>query len=563
MEETKLEGKMMKRVCIVLLLLGFATALAAQQKALKTYITEAQALQGEGKLREGIDLLKEAVSVYPEETNAYLQLGLAWGALGQKSGETGDFTTAMNAVNEGFVAFEKAVELDPGFYEAHFYYGVYGVNVPSLFGKLDPGVEHLEKALAILKARSGEDQLAKLAVVYQYLGKGYQMQERMDEAREAWEKALAISPEGEVGDAARAGLESLERAKVSAETKKMEKKKESQKVLALKEKLKESPEDFESNYKLGKAYFDEGNWVEAQKFLRKAVALDGNHFEAQFLLAKAVMEDGTVGYDERIYEDQALRTNLAFEMVRQLERTLELDPTNLEARLWHATSCVMMPFFVQRIDQGIAGLEEIASDEGLPDEVRAEALYHLGFGYRKKGNAIWMKLMKDYPRSEHIQGIYDEYGLREYGEEKLDIDGEKVIVTFHLGFMDELAPQTGIWVEDADGRFVKTLYVSGFSSFAKEKQVNLPVWSKSSEFETDGTTGASIDWGKHTYSWDLTDHGGNRVRDGLYKVYVEVAWWPSMKYGRASAEIRVGTTPDEVTVDKAPFVPLLHVRYVR
>lgn len=554
---------MMKRMTIMLLFLVVATVLVAQQKALKTFIAEAQALQGEGKLMEGIDLLKEAVSVYPEEANAHLQLGLAWGALGQKSGETGDFTIAMNAVNEGFVAFEKAVELDPGYYEAHFYYGVYGVNVPLLFGKLDSGVEHLEKALAILKGRSGEDQSEKLAVVYQYLGKGYQMQEKMDEARAAWEKALAISPEGEVGDAARAGLESLEKVKTTAEAKKPEKKKESQKVLALKGKLKESPEDFELNYDLGKAYFDEGNWVEAQKVLRKAVALDRNHFEAQFLLTRAVMEDVMVGYDERIYEDQALRTNLAFEMVRQVERTLELDPTNLEARLWHATGCVMMPFFVQRIDQGIASLEEIVNDESLPDEVRAEALYNLGFGYRKKGNAIWMKLMKDYPRSEHIQGIYDEYGLREYGEEKLDIEGEKVIVTFHLGFMDELAPQTGVWVEDADGRFVKTLYVSGFSSFAKEKQVNLPAWSKSSEFETDGTTGASIDWGKHAYSWDLTDHRGNRVRDGLYKVNIEVAWWPSMKYGRATAEILVGITPGEVTVDKGPFVPLLHVRYLR
>lgn len=553
----------MKRMTIMLLFLVVATALVAQQKALKTFIAEAQALQGEGKLKEGIDLLKEAVSVYPEEANAHLQLGLAWGALGQKSGETGDFTTAMNAVNEGFVAFEKAIELDPGFYEAHFYYGVYGVNVPLFFGKLDAGVEHLEKALAILNGQSGEDQSGKLAVVYQYLGKGYQMQEKMDEARAAWEKALAISPEGEMGDAARAGLESLEGVKASAEAKKLQEKKESQKVLALKGKLKESPEDFELNYELGKAYFDEGNWVEAQKVLRRAVALDGNHFEAQFLLTRAGMQAVAVGYDERIYEDQSLRTNLAFEMVRQLERTLELDPTNLEAQIWYATGCVMMPFFVQRIDQGIASLEEIASDESLPDEVRAEALYQLGFGYRKKGNAIWMKLMKDYPRSEHIQEIYDEYGLREYGEEKADIEGEKVVVTFHLGFMDELPPQTGVWVEDDEGKFVKTLYVSGFSGFAKEKQVNLPTWSKSSEFETDGTTGASIDWGKHTYSWDLTDHLGNRVREGLYKVNVEVSWWPSMKYGRASAEIQVGTTPGEVTVDKSPFVPLLNVRYLR
>ena len=136
-------------------------------------------------------------------------------------------------------------------------------------------------------------------------------------------------------------------------------------------------------------------------------------------------------------------------------------------------------------------------------------------------------------------------------------------MTFHLGFKDELEPQTAVWVEDADGKFVKTLYVSGFSAFAKEKQVNLPRWSGNSKFETDGTTGASIDWGKHTYSWNLTGHDGKRVKDGMYKVFVEAAWWPSMEYGRALAEIRVGPVSDEATAKKGPHIPILKVQYTK
>jgi hypothetical protein len=268
-----------------------------------------------------------------------------------------------------------------------------------------------------------------------------------------------------------------------------------------------------------------------------------------------------LAYDERIYEDQSRLTNLAFEIVEQTKRLTEIDPTNVGARMEYAMYCVMMPFFVQRIDEGLALLEAMAHDESLPDSVRAEALYHLGFGYRKKGTALWMKLIKDYPQAQDAQGVYDEFGLRWSGKEKAASSGKKVLVMFHLGFQDELAPQTGVWVENAEGRFVKTLYISGFSSFAREKQVNLPQWAHSSRFETDGTTGASIDWGKHTYAWDLTDHEGNRVPEGSYKVHVEVCWWPSMEYGTATAEIQVGKTGNEVTVAKAPHIPWLHVAY--
>jgi len=487
----------MKRASLVFFIIAFAVAVYAQQKSLNTYFTEAQALQQEGKLQEAVDLLKEAVETYPNESNAHLQLGLAWGAVGQQSSETGDFNTAMVAVNEGFSSFEKAIALNPDNYDAHFYYGVYGVSVPSLFGKLDSGVDHLEKALAILKKQSGEDTSGREAAVYQYLGVGYQSQGTFEKARSVWEKVLELSPEGELAEAARNGLAGLEKAVETAKALESRKEQDSPKIVSLKEKLKQAPEDFELNYSLGKAYIDEGRWIEAQEALKKAVSLNKNHFDAQHLLVRTLSEDGMLAYDERIYEDQSRLTNLAFEIVEQTKRLTEIDPTNVRARMEYAVICVMMPFFVQRIDEGLTLLEAIANDETLPDSVRAEALYHLGFGYRKKGTALWMKLIKDYPQAQDAQGVYDEFSLRWHGREKAASSGEKVLVNFHLGFQDELAPQTGVWVEDA----------------------------------------------------------------GMYKVHVEVSWWPSMEYGTATAEIQVGKTENEITVDKAPHIPWLHVAY--
>jgi hypothetical protein len=301
--------------------------------------------------------------------------------------------------------------------------------------------------------------------------------------------------------------------------------------------------------------------LDARAAFKKATKIDPQSKEAQLRLVDAVSKDTEKGYDERIYDDQNTRTHLAFDVVRETERALELDPDNFELKLQYAFMCVYMPFFTGRMDKGIELLETMSKDESLPDSVQSQVLYTLGVAYRRKGNALWMKLAKTQPDAQEIQSVYNEYGLREHGKENVKAEGEKVVVTFHMGLMDELAPQTAVWVEDLNGNFVKTLYVSGFSGYAKEKQINLPDWSAISEFETDGTTAASIDWGKHTYAWDLTDHDGKKVKKGTYKVKVEIAWWPSMKYGLAEADIQVGKKASEVVVAKKPFIPLLKVAY--
>jgi hypothetical protein len=142
--------------------------------------------------------------------------------------------------------------------------------------------------------------------------------------------------------------------------------------------------------------------------------------------------------------------------------------------------------------------------------------------------------------------------------------GERVDVTFHLGFQDELEPQTAVWVEDASGRHVRTLYVSGFSGYAKEKQVDLPEFAERTKFEdTDGVTGASIDWGTHTYSWDLKDRGGKRVPSGLYTIRIEASWWPSMRYESSRTAVRVGGKPEESAAPKEPLIPFFRARYVK
>ena len=136
------------------------------------------------------------------------------------------------------------------------------------------------------------------------------------------------------------------------------------------------------------------------------------------------------------------------------------------------------------------------------------------------------------------------------------------MIDFVLGFRDELAPQTAVWVETENGEFVKTVYVSGFSGFAKEKQVNLPMWRNSSQFiDVDGVTGASIDVGQHIYIWDLHDFSGKKLKSGNYIVKVEVAYWPSMQYQLATAKIKLTKKKAHVLVEEGNLIPWLGVKY--
>ncbi|MCJ7812062.1 tetratricopeptide repeat protein [bacterium] len=205
----------MKRMIVILFLLEFAIILNAQQKTPEIFISEARALRADSLFQAAINLLLEGVEVYPFDSDIHLQLGLAWGDLAQQGGEEGDMMndmmTAMKGLKEAFAEFEKAVSLSPTNYNAHFYFGAYGVDVPAFFGKLDEGVAHLETAKALLEEKFPDGQPEAFAALYRFLGQGYFMQERFAEAQAAWEKVLELTPEGEHSEAAQIGLEELKK----------------------------------------------------------------------------------------------------------------------------------------------------------------------------------------------------------------------------------------------------------------------------------------------------------------------------------------------------------------
>jgi hypothetical protein len=89
--------------------------------------------------------------------------------------------------------------------------------------------------------------------------------------------------------------------------------------------------------------------------------------------------------------------------------------------------------------------------------------------------------------------------------------------------------QFAVWIEDADGELVKTLYATAFTAnggyeirpdsilnwVAKSGLPDMP------KAQVDAITGATPKSGKLAYVWDLTDGDGDAVPDGDYAFVVE------------------------------------------
>lgn len=113
-------------------------------------------------------------------------------------------------------------------------------------------------------------------------------------------------------------------------------------------------------------------------------------------------------------------------------------------------------------------------------------------------------------------------------EKQAEPAGSHVTVAFNFApTSTKGSDQFAVWVEDSNGKFVRTLYVT---KYASTKGVNkssdcLPTWGEHSGIKgsknIDIATGATPANGKVQYYWDLTDTQGNPVAPGTYTLYVE------------------------------------------
>lgn len=96
--------------------------------------------------------------------------------------------------------------------------------------------------------------------------------------------------------------------------------------------------------------------------------------------------------------------------------------------------------------------------------------------------------------------------------------------------------QYAVWIEDAQGKLVRTLYATSFTARGgySYREDALPVWvekanlSQLSSRQVDAFTGATPKNGQLVYHWDGTDDTGKQLPAGTYRFYVEgTCYWQS------------------------------------
>jgi tetratricopeptide (TPR) repeat protein len=512
----------------------------AQTAVVDKYVEEAAKLQKSGELAKAVEVLEKAAKEHPNRAKVQAYLGLY---LGMQAGQTHNFMEAGELVRSAFAHLDKAVALDSADSDARFFRGMMSVQVPDFFGKLEAGVRDLEFVLKHPGKNAKPDINDRLVATWSLLGTGYQKQNQLGKASQAWQKVAELAQDTALVAKARARLSDLG----------------VQNSAAPQPELPASPAALRE---LGRRSLDSADYMLAADALRKLTQLDSTDLEAFRLLAQAIDHLVSTGYDERIALNTDLRTQLAFEYWRVLDRMVRLAPQDMQLLLRRGAVGVHTPFFVGRLDDGIKDLEAVAATN-VDDSTRAEALYLLGVGYRRKGISYWTKVASKYAKSEAARQVLEAMRppLAQFDAAKHE--KPVVAVSFVLGFQDELAPQTAVWVEDTKGNFVKTLYVSGFSGHAKAVQVDLPHWALSSEYRgCDAVTGASIDLGQHIYTWDMKDLEGKPVQLDSCAIKVEAAWWPSMKAEIAS--VRLALRRDGAVARAAPagLIPYIQAQYL-
>jgi hypothetical protein len=120
--------------------------------------------------------------------------------------------------------------------------------------------------------------------------------------------------------------------------------------------------------------------------------------------------------------------------------------------------------------------------------------------------------------------------------------------------------QSAVWIEDAQGRHVKTLYATRFTAeggYALRPQ-SIPDWVKKSglagmsKTQVDAFTGATPKMGLLSYRWDGTDQTGAAVSAGEYRILLEASLRGENRV-LYSAPVRLGASSGPVELQPQYF----------
>lgn len=108
--------------------------------------------------------------------------------------------------------------------------------------------------------------------------------------------------------------------------------------------------------------------------------------------------------------------------------------------------------------------------------------------------------------------------------------------------------QIAIWLEDANGNYIKTIYITDFTGKRagwKKRNQSLSNWQKKanaikmSQSDIDAVSKATPKQGNVNIIWNCKDNNGKFVKDGNYKIVVEATIYQDNNV-LYTAEINIG-----------------------
>lgn len=139
----------------------------------------------------------------------------------------------------------------------------------------------------------------------------------------------------------------------------------------------------------------------------------------------------------------------------------------------------------------------------------------------------------------------------------------RVTISYTLTRLSRIASnQLAIWIEDADGRYVRTLFVTDFTGRRagwKRRPQTLPTWlqmagvKEARQSDIDSISAATPASGGHTAVWDLEDRHGKAVAPGTYRYRIEAnISWENTAMWTGTIEVGGGRTTSRAGVVYTP-----------
>lgn len=537
------------------LFVGILGASFANAKSLDDYMQEAQDYFDAKELDQAVAVMEAAVQEYSDSSAAYVKLGdyIAETAKGYV-----DFFTVLP---RSFAMWDTAIALDPDNVDARFDRGSWGTYVPQALGQLDKGIADLEFVVAAVEKTADPAMSEKFSDAYSYLAGGYRKNWEFQKAKETYKKVIEKAPDTRDAKRTQTYIDRIIDFENWLHEQEKQKTPDSPEIMELRDYIEVHPNDVARLLILGNTYLEANKDEEAARIFERAVAADTLNLKSYKMLAFALKRIYAQGYNPRISMDHNYMADLGFRMLSVMDKAVAIAPEDMELRLMRGQVGSKIYVFRERREQAIRDLQMVI-ESNASDLMKGAARYELGRARQKEAMSDWLKVVSEYPKTPAADSVFNNLHV---GIPNFDLSQYKkpfVVIDFIMGFRDELAPQTAVWVETAEGIFVKTIYVSGFTGYARAPG-RLPQWQASSDFfDVDAVTGASIDMGHHVYVWDLKNALGEKVKSQEYVIKVEVTFWPSRQYQCVETTISVGKKEEREVIQEGNLIPYLEVHYL-